>query len=156
MMGNPRGRMPFFVWNPSYDLGVDAVDADHRRLFEILRRLHDGIAAGWAAPAVGEVLRELAEQARVHVVHEEDLLEAAGCPDLERQRADHRGFLEHLADLQTSAGSLGVDAAVRLRDLLLEHILGGDRSYAGWLARVAPEAVADWARRRAAAALPRR
>jgi hemerythrin len=147
--------MAFFVWSPAFDLGIEAIDADHRRLFDTLRRLHDGIAAGWAAPAVGQVLRELSEQARAHYHHEEDLLQASGYPDLQRQRGEHRSFLEHLSDLETSGAAPTVDTAARLRDLVREHVLGSDRRYATWLARAAPEAVADWARRRAAAALPR-
>jgi hemerythrin len=154
MMGGTGTAMSFFVWNPSLDLGIEAVDAEHRRLFEIVRRLHDGVAAGWAGAEAGEVLRELDRESRAHFLHEEDLLDAAGCPEAVRGRGEHLAFSKYLAELESSVAPLTVDAAVRLRDFLLE-LLQSDRRYASWLSRARPEAVAAWARRRAAAALPR-
>jgi len=147
--------MGFFTWSFGYEVGIDLVDADHRRLFEILRRLHDGIAAGWAAPAVGCALRDLARHCQAHFEREEDLLDASGCPELVRQRGEHTGLLAHLADLESSRAELSLATVTRMRDFLLTHIQEGDRRYAGWLARASPEAVTDWARRRALAAMPR-
>lgn len=147
--------MDLFSWSFGYEVGIDPVDADHRRLFEILRRLHDGIAAGWAAPAVGCTLRDLAEHCRAHFEREEDLLDASGCPELLRQRGEHAGLLAHLADLEGSQADLTLGTVIRVRDFLLTHIQEGDRRYAGWLARASPEAVTAWASRRALAAMPR-
>jgi hemerythrin-like metal-binding protein len=148
--------MPFFTWDPSYELGIEAIDDDHRRMFELVRRLHDGVAAGWSPPVVGASLRELQEQARAHFTREEDLLDAAGCPELLRQRGEHLSILEHLQGIEAAAPTPTVETVERLRDFLLDHVVRGDRGYATWLARAAPEVVADWARRRAAASRPGR
>jgi len=126
---------PFFTWDGTLGMGVVQIDAGHRHLLELMGLLHEGIDAGWAPPAIGQLLRELEVQLRVHFLSEEALLEDAGCPELLRQRGERLGFLEHLAELELSSQPLTPGTAVRLRDAMLEHIRTGQRSYAVWLAR---------------------
>ncbi|MBI5070503.1 MAG: hemerythrin domain-containing protein [Deltaproteobacteria bacterium] len=147
--------MAFGGWSFRDDLGIEQVDEDHRRLVELLRRLYDGTAAGWAGAEVAAAFRELAEHARVHFQREELLLEAAACPELPRQRSEHASLLTLLRGLGRAPAELSPQAVEDLGRRLLAHIQEEDRSYADWLARARPEAVAAWARRRALAALPR-
>jgi hemerythrin len=126
---------PFFSWDENLGMGIVEIDAGHRHLLELMGLLHEGLAAGWAPPAIGQLLRELEVQLRIHFLSEEALLEEAGCPELLRQRGERLGFLEHLAELELSQQPLTPGTAVRLRDAMLEHIRGGQRSYTVWLAR---------------------
>lgn len=147
--------MPFGGWSFRDDLGIEQVDEDHRRLVELVRRLHDGTAAGWGGAEVAAAFRDLADHARTHFQREELLLEASGCPELPRQRSEHAALLALLRELGRSPAELSPQAVDALGGRLLAHIQAEDRSYADWLARARPEAVAAWARRRALAALPR-
>jgi hemerythrin-like metal-binding protein len=147
--------MAFGGWSFGDDLGIEQVDEDHRRLFELVRRLHEGTAAGWAPAQVAAAHRELSEHARAHFQREELLLEAAGCPELPRQRSEHAVLLTLLRELGRAPAALTPQAVEGLGGRLVAHVQSEDRSYADWLARARPEAVAAWARRRALAALPR-
>jgi hemerythrin len=128
-----------FSWDNSLDLGVAEVDHEHQHFFDLLGCLHEGIAAGWAAPAVGQLLRELEDQTRFHFLCEEVLLEQSACPELLRHRGARMGFLEHLADLECSGKALTTGTVERMGDWMVAHIRAS-RVHAAWLTRAAASA----------------
>ena len=50
-----------FQWNASYSVKVEAMDAQHKRLFEIIRELYTAMRSGHGKDVVGEVLHRLIE-----------------------------------------------------------------------------------------------
>ncbi|MGB8773830.1 MAG: hemerythrin domain-containing protein, partial [Terriglobales bacterium] len=63
-----------FQWNPSYSVKVYALDAQHKKLFDIIRELYTAMSSGHGKDAVGDVLRRLIDYTVQHFAAEEKLM----------------------------------------------------------------------------------
>jgi hemerythrin-like metal-binding protein len=129
---------PSFVWKDAFALGIPLIDGEHRQFFEILERGMRVARDGATPTTLALVLKELATYADVHFCHEEEALDRVGYPDLPRQQAEHRRFLEDLARLEARESTTVLAALGLMRSWLVEHILGSDRGYVAWLERDRP------------------
>lgn len=85
--------MPFVAWNETMRIGVDAVDDDHRAIFETLNTLLRLSSDKNAVDCnIGRVDSLLA-RARDHFRREETVMERIGFPDLDQHRTSHREFI---------------------------------------------------------------
>lgn len=128
--------MPFIEWDPSYSVGTPVLDADHKKLFEILNRIYDAWQSHAPSKAELDVLfDELLDYTDGHFSREEGKLAARDYPDLDRHHAEHERLRElvlafrsrHLAGQQPD--KLTEDMAKFLKSWLVEHILGEDMKY---------------------------
>ncbi len=81
------------VWKDEYNIGVDAIDKEHRRLFKIINKL---FAVGkeekkgqWACQ---EGIKYFKEHAIKHFEEEEKYMASIGFENLERHKRIHKGF----------------------------------------------------------------
>jgi hemerythrin len=120
-----------FEWNETYSVGVEELDRQHATLFAAVAQLER--EAGTAAPAeMRKRVRDLVEHLREHFVREEEILEAAAYPDLEKQRAEHRAFLERAEKVPDMVGNEQGDLyphTAMARDWIITHTLLEDRRY---------------------------
>jgi len=83
------------VWNKRYDIGVEIIDKEHRKLFRILNKLFDfgqqGEKSQWVCQ---EAVKYFKDHALQHFQDEEDYMESIGCPGLEMHARIHRNFRE--------------------------------------------------------------
>ncbi len=127
-------------WTPGLAVGVESMDAQHRRLFEQLNQLIAAVRAGRGAAEVGRTMDFLDSYVREHFADEERLLAEAGYPGLEAHHRMHAGFT---AELETVRAGLSADDSDRealaerlhlsMRDWLLRHIRVEDRAYGAFL-----------------------
>ena len=129
--------MALIEWQDSFSVGVEKLDADHKRLFDIINRVD---AAEKAGKSVQWVLEELRNYAEVHFRGEEELMKAADYPEIEEHMRQHKAFVEWLATVERTY-NLSPDAHFYiadsvneyLRDWLTHHILLVDMQYKGRL-----------------------
>lgn len=125
-------------WKPSYSVGVPILDADHKRLIDIINRIDqaesDGDTVQWA-------LRQLTAYARDHFQREEKMLEAVDYPQLANQINEHKQFVQWLNTLRESLpGTAPFKATITeavsnyLKTWLTQHILESDMEYKEYLA----------------------
>lgn len=88
--------MALLHWRPHMSLGIEAIDADHRQLIDLLNRLHFMALAGDEPASVGAVLDELVAYARTHFAREEALMQRSGYPHLLDHREQHRQLADRL------------------------------------------------------------
>jgi hemerythrin-like metal-binding protein len=127
--------MAILEWDPSYSVGVAALDEDHKRLISVINRVTEAESRG---EPVQWVLQELDEYAQGHFRREEERLEEVNFPGLEAHRAEHASFVEWLSSLKTTY-SLDPEAHFHLaktvedflRSWLQNHILTVDMQYKG-------------------------
>lgn len=114
------------VWQDEFNIGVDVIDKEHRRLFKIINRL-------FAAEGEGESYRRTCQEgikffrghALKHFDDEELYMAAMGYEGLERHKKIHKGFREHtLPALEQELEESGYSQEA------IEHFLG---VCTGWL-----------------------
>ena len=87
------------VWQDSFNIGVEAIDKEHQRLFKIINKLFmvDGEEeeekSRWACQ---EGIKYFKGHALKHFVDEEKYMESIGYEGLKRHRHIHRNFQENI------------------------------------------------------------
>lgn len=123
--------MAYFDWAQDMVIDGGAIDAEHRKLVDLVNRLHDATSAGRGREVVGDLLGELIRDTAEHLHHEEAAMAAAGFPNLERHKIGHQAFVDELDKLQERyrQGSISVAAQLSslLRDWLSLHIRRNDK-----------------------------
>ena len=129
---------------PQFDsrflVGIDQIDGEHRRLFEIAGRVYDSLAASGdeALAAARAAVAELLDYTATHFASEEALMEAAGYPELEQHRQLHRRLISQARDMEmrTEFGERHVPLELShfLYNWLVDHILANDRKFGEFIA----------------------
>lgn len=127
--------MPFIQWTPSFSVGNAVLDADHRKLIDILNQIYDAWSANTSPRELGRLFDELMDYTDGHFSREEAKLSARDYADLDRHHAAHERLRElvhafrsrHLAGQQ--ADTLTEEMAKFLKSWLLNHILEEDMKY---------------------------
>jgi hemerythrin-like metal-binding protein len=133
------GDAQWLNWDPDYSIGVDAIDRQHRKLFDISNRFYDAWRQHARRAALRRIFDELLEYAGYHFAEEERLMEQVHYPDLTAHHTHH----EHLVDLvhrcraQLEAGTPGADtqALEFVKTWLQSHVLEADREIGVYLTR---------------------
>ena len=84
------------VWQDEFNIGVDVIDQEHRRLFKIISKLlafeEEKDKSSWACQ---EGIKYLKSHAVKHFADEESYMASIGYPGLERHRKIHTGFRDN-------------------------------------------------------------
>ena len=130
--------MPEYTWQPFLSLGVEELDAQHKRLIAIANDFLDAARSGQADRAVRHAAAALLAHADEHFADEEAYMASIGYPDLDAHREKHRDLHTRAADLvQRLEASETVEPRtvdVLIKTWLLEHILGTDLEIAAFTA----------------------
>ncbi len=118
-------------WNARYELGIEALDAEHRRLFDLIRQVETMAEGENGVSALLSALREFIEFVEFHFETEERLMEEHDFSTAGLHRQAHRRLLEDLREFarQVSRGpAAGARASTGdfLRKWLSEHVSHGD------------------------------
>jgi len=122
---------------PQFDskfiVGVEQIDREHQRLFEIAGRVHDGLSASGKATeaATRAAVAELLDYTATHFTSEESLMERAGYPGLEEHRRQHRHLLAQARDMEMRAEigdlSMPIELSRFIYRWLVDHIEASDK-----------------------------
>lgn len=123
----------WFPWKEPYSVQIPDIDAQHKRLVEIINRLQDAMLQGQGRNVINSVLSDLEEYTKYHFTFEEQLLSRHAYPRITTQEAQHQGFATRLsrfrADYNSGSITLSVSVMEFLRDWLTRHILQEDKAY---------------------------
>jgi len=128
--------MQFFYWNKNFEIGIPAVDEQHRRLVDMINDLAGAISDGAKLPEIHDLFGTLMEYAAVHFRDEELLLEqsALSAEAKEKHRKAHRGFVDKAKDVTQHHDLLKTEVAEGVLEFLItwliSHILGSDKQIA--------------------------
>lgn len=118
-----------------YKTGIEFVDAEHRRLFEIAEEAYQ-LQQNEFIPDkydnLVDILNELRNYTKTHFAHEEEYMKQIGYKGLFTQKVQHDAFIEKLENLDLSEIDANSDAAIQdiltfLTDWLVNHILHVDK-----------------------------
>jgi hemerythrin len=126
-----------FQWGPRFQLGIPQVDAQHKRLVDLVNKLHDAMMAGKGDQVVDSIVQELIAYTLSHFRDEEALMRQHAYPLAARHHEEHEALTadvkRRLAALATSRSRVTVELPAFLRDWLTRHILGSDKAFATYL-----------------------
>jgi len=129
--------MAFVSWSPSYSVKVEKCDADHKKLFEILNKLHEAMSAGKGNGVMAKVVKELSDYTKFHFGAEEKMLEQTHYPQLAEHLAQHKIYVKKVEQFQKDVerGMIGKSVEVLnfLTDWLTSHIKKVDQQYSAHL-----------------------
>ncbi len=139
-----------FTWDPSLETHLDEVDAQHRRLVELINALGQAIADGGegAPPDLAVLHEQLTAYAARHFADEERLMAAEGIDERHRARhkRQHRDFRAYVRAAQQTGEGGSAEQARSLMTYLVHwltyHILEVDQSLARQLHAVRAGATA--------------
>ena len=136
-----------FAFTDKYKTGIEMVDEEHKKLFEIIRETNDVINTEFVHDKYDEIMRLLAElknYTEIHFSDEENLMEEIGYPGLEAQRMAHESFVEKLVTIDLEEldeiDDNQQEYLLHLIDFLLgwlvNHIIGMDKKIADYMAKM--------------------
>lgn len=115
------------------ELGIDLIDAQHRRLIDLINSLVEMNATGASRDALAEVLDELSQYIFEHFEAEEAFMLEAGYRGLAAHREQHAAFVKKCIGFQgkfrAGEARLEADILIFLAGWLVHHISGEDRRY---------------------------
>lgn len=125
--------MSLIQWSDALSVGIPQLDAQHKRLIDLVNSLHEAMARGAANQIVGEVLSDLISYTVTHFQTEEKSLRDTAYPAYAQHKAEHERLVKQVNDLKKrfdgGQASLSVQIQGLLRDWLVNHIRGTDKQY---------------------------
>lgn len=123
--------MAYFEWADDMVIDNGQIDAEHRKLVDLVNELHTATSQGNGQSVVADLLERLIADTAEHLRHEEMQMQQAQFPGLENHRIGHEHFVDDLRALKAKldAGSITVAAQLSsvLRDWLSLHIRRNDK-----------------------------
>jgi len=118
------------VWDKSFEIGIEKIDNQHKKLFEIINKLSASVELGEGEHVYNTLYRDLADYLIEHFGTEEMLMDKWHYPEAESHIAAHNGFVDKVKDFQKKAES-GVETVNKeilqyLLDWLIKHIKAVD------------------------------
>ena len=133
-----REKNKFLEWKDEYSVGIEVIDNDHRKLLNLINQFQTAVLYRTGQEFEEEAMSELVDYTRTHFKREEDLMKEHGYPGYEAHHAEHLKFIgevEEMIRLYKDKGNRATlqQAVVFLRDWLINHIMGTDQAYSGFL-----------------------
>ncbi len=119
-------------WKKSYNTGIDSIDLQHKKLFDILKQalvlINENSSRVVKDYEYLTILEKLAAYSEYHFKHEEKLMKETKFSGFDAHREIHQEFKEQLL-LFSEGRHDPVRIAVYLQEWLIKHISGVDREY---------------------------
>lgn len=131
--GGGVSLMSLFTWNEKYSVHVENMDNQHKRLFELINRLHEAMSTGKGNAELGEILNGLKDYTVTHFADEEKYMESFGYTGLAEQKKQHKIFVDKISEYATELNEkklgLSIEVLNFLKDWLVHHIQNIDTKY---------------------------
>lgn len=127
------------VWNESYSIDDKQIDAQHKKLFELLNEVSHLVQEEQATPLFSTIkmISELSIYAIFHFREEEKLMKEINYPELELHQAQHKEYVLQINQLkenyQKQDPLINYEILDFLNTWLSKHILVEDMKYKAFL-----------------------
>jgi len=131
--------MPCLTWDDSFSLKIEAIDDQHKRLFDLANGLFDCVQADVDSQTIRRALAELIRYTMTHFAAEEAAMEAYGYPGLDKHRQEHQKLTGHVLEFvekyYIDGANIGMSLVDFLQSWLIQHILGSDHEFSRFAVR---------------------
>ena len=130
-----KGAIAMYEMKPEYYTGIEFIDQEHSRLFEIAGEAYELLKNDFIPDKYDYILhlvQELKEYTKYHFSHEEEYMESIGYKRILSQKVAHNDFIEKMDEFDTSEiDENQKDTLLDLVDFLavwlVEHIYKKDK-----------------------------
>jgi hemerythrin-like metal-binding protein len=126
--------MAFIEWGPEFELGIAAIDNEHKEFFGYVNDLEVSMMAGSSKEEIHDVLENITNYSRKYFDPEEKLMEECAYPDMEEHKEEHRQFLAQIKEFmhkeEVTPVGLSVELFNFLRDWVNNHLQSKDKAFA--------------------------
>ncbi len=123
-----------FVLTDELLTGIDEIDTQHRKLFQLVNGLNAAIALKESHTIVGQTIGELVEYTRTHFATEEAIMARCHYPQIAQHKKEHKKLLHRVLIFKNmyEHGAPNIESEILcfLKDWLLNHIEKTDMDYA--------------------------
>lgn len=126
-----------FKWKDRFNTGIEEIDKQHKRLFEIGSELYDLASAEDDMDNYDNIvalIKELKDYTIYHFNYEEECMEKAGYSEIREHKEEHQRFIDKLNE--TEAKDIDLNQKQVLLDMIefiinwvSGHIVGTDFKY---------------------------
>ena len=122
-------------WSNDYKIGIAAVDAQHKRLFEMVAELDEALQAGLKPTVIKELLVGLEQYKTRHFQLEEKYMHEVDYPGTAEQQEAHRSFTQQFTEIRGAFEQDGLTPAIvntirnELSAWLKDHVTGLDQQF---------------------------
>lgn len=95
-----------YEMKPDYYTGIDFIDKEHTRLFELAQETYDLLQDDFSQDKTSDIVQlvsELIDYTRVHFSHEEAYQKSIDYPYITEHAAQHRQFEDSLSQIDIDA-----------------------------------------------------
>lgn len=127
-------------WDSSFAIGIDAIDKQHKQIFEHLLAIENSVAKRDPWHILHFFLTQMTEYMKFHLAVEEALLEIVHYPDRDTHCGAHAKLMEQIAKLEEQLKNKpsGEKLVGFFEDWFIRHVLASDRDYAAYVAKEFP------------------
>lgn len=138
-----RTLVMYFIWNDIYSVNLEEVDKQHKKMFQIGRRISELVLLKDNNDYQGEIkdiINELENYTLYHFGYEEKLMTACNYNEFEYHRMEHVLFIKKLKRLKSrteqSEPQKAIIALIEfVSDWICEHILKTDKRFSMYYQR---------------------
>ncbi len=124
--------MAFFAWDEQYSVGDAGIDRDHKRLFDLVNKLHEAMTQGKGKEVLGKTLGDLVNYTKDHFRREEAEMSRICYADAAAHRLEHEKLLREALNLQRQFNEgnsmLTIQVSAFLKNWLINHIHKSDKA----------------------------
>lgn len=135
----PKPNGSLMEWGPSFVLGINEIDDQHKRLVGLVNALNNAMKTGKGTAKLGQIFEELKEYTVHHFATEEAYFEETNYPGTIAHVAKHKKLVNQVLELEKDfkrgKTALTTDVMNFLNDWLVKHIQGDDAKYVPHLQR---------------------
>ncbi len=123
--------MSLITWQTQYEIGVEAIDEQHRSLVALINKLYDARNTEANEAIVKEAIIQLVDYTHMHFRDEENLMKKINYPEYEEHLSIHTILINKvfllLHNMRHSQSKVADDLLEILQNWFIQHILALDR-----------------------------
>jgi hemerythrin len=126
--------MTKFVWTEQFNLGIEVIDEQHRKIMEYVNQLQDSRARGKPRKEIGKLIDQLVEYIIFHFGFEENLQEKVGYPYLNPHQKTHALIARQISDYKArfdKGEDFPANVDGMLSSWLFDHVKHDDADFVG-------------------------
>lgn len=129
--------MVVLEWNSKYSVGMEEIDEQHKKLFDLINDVRNSIKSGQSKESIASCIRELDYYACYHFELEEKYMEKNNFPNLDEHKLQHKEFIRGIKNFKDNLDPEKVISAYNILEFLINwisfHILESDKEYAYYI-----------------------